>query len=455
MGDFGFGFGDISVGVVDRGTNTTGNSAAIFSSVGRGATGREADIVVDGGGAGRSGGLGFDFGNDDVGRAKNDYQNNCLDGSIDRSIGIFGSVECVVESGDMIAFFLPAVISFLLTPVVIWGYKELGALRGKKRRDMDTHEKLVPRGGGIPIFIGILAGALILMPIDQHLIGILVGGIVGLAVGVADDWLDLNPYLRLGLLFLAAGAVVAAGVGIAYINLPFWGIVNLDQPRINFWLFGEQKSIWVLSDLFALVFIVGVMNFVNWSKGLDGQLPGIVVVAALTIGALSLRFSADVTQWPVLGLALILAGAYAGFLPWNFYPQKIMPGYAGGILGGYFLAVLAILSTTKVGTLLVVLGVPLVDAGIIIGRRILSGKSPVWGDRGHFHHYLLDREGWSKKRIALFYWAVTGLLGIVALRLNSQQKLYTILGVVLTIGGSYWWWKHFGRFSKLRGRNGG
>src|SRR3989344_2061837 len=218
MGDFGFGFGDISVGVADRGTNPTGNSAAIFSAVGRGATGGEADIVVDGGVAGRSGGLGFDFGNGDVGRAKNDCQNNCLDGSIDRSIGIFGSVECVVESGDMIAFFLPAVISFLLTPAVIWGYKELGALRGKKRRDMDTHEKLVPRGGGIPIFIGILAGALILMPIDQHLIGILVGGIVGLAGGVADDWLDLNPYLRLGLLFLAAGAVVAAGIGIAYIN---------------------------------------------------------------------------------------------------------------------------------------------------------------------------------------------------------------------------------------------
>lgn len=355
----------------------------------------------------------------------------------------------------MIAFLLPAIISFLLTPAVIWGYKKLGGLRAGKRREMDTHEKQVPRGGGIPIYAGILIGALAFLPLDQHLIGILLGGLVGLAVGVADDWLDLNPYLRLGLLFLAAGAVVAAGVGIAYINLPFWGIVNLDSPRISFWFLGEQRSIWVLSDLFALVFIVGVMNFVNWSKGLDGQLPGIVVISALTIGILSLKFSGDVTQWPVLGLALILAGAYAGFLPWNFYPQKIMPGYGGGILGGYFLAVLAILSTTKVGTLLVVLGVPLVDAGLIIGRRILAGKSPVWGDRGHFHHYLLDRAGWSKKRIALFYWGVTGILGIAALRLNSQQKLYTILGVILAVGGSYWWYQHFGQSLKRRGRNGG
>lgn len=355
----------------------------------------------------------------------------------------------------MIAFLLPALISFLLTPVVIWGYRRLGVLRFEKRREMDTHETPVPRGGGIPIYAGILMGVLMLMPLDQHLIGILLGGLVGLAVGVADDWLDLNPYLRLGLLFLVAGAVVAAGIGIAYINLPFLGIVNLDSPRINFWLFGDQRSIWVLSDLFALVFIVGVMNFVNWSKGLDGQLPGIVIIAALTIGGLSLRFSADVTQWPVLTLALILAGAYGGFLPWNFYPQKIMPGYGGGILGGYFLAVLAILSTTKVGTLLVVLGVPMVDAGIIIGRRILAGRSPVWGDRGHFHHYLLDKIGWSKRQIALFYWGVTGLLGATALKLNSQQKLYTILGVTLAIGGSYWWWKHFGQSSKPRGRRDG
>ncbi len=356
----------------------------------------------------------------------------------------------------MITFLLPALVSFLATPIVIWGYKRLGALTGKQeRREMDTHEGQVPRGGGIPIFIGILVGTLAFLPLDQHLMGILIGGLVGLAVGVADDWLDLNPYLRLGLLFLAAGAVVAAGVGIAYINLPFLGIVNLDQPRINFWLFGEQKSIWVLSDLFALVFIVGVMNFVNWSKGLDGQLPGIVVIAALTIGVLSLKFSGDVTQWPVLILALILAGAYAGFLPWNFYPQKIMPGYAGGILGGYFLAVLSILSTTKVGTLLVVLGVPIVDAGIIIGRRVLAGKSPVWGDRGHFHHYLLDKAGWSKRKIALFYWGVTGVLGAVALKLNSRQKLYTILGVILAIGGSYLWYKHFGRYSKRLGRRGG
>lgn len=355
----------------------------------------------------------------------------------------------------MIAFLLPALVSFAVTPAVIWGYKKLGALRREKRREMDTHERAVPRGGGIGIYLGILAGAIVLMPLDQHLIGILAGGLVGLLVGTADDWLDLNPYLRLGLLFLAAGAVVAAGIGIAYINLPFWGIVNLDQPRINFWFLGEQRSIWLLSDLFALVFIVAIMNFVNWSKGLDGQLPGIVIIAALTIGVLSLRFSADVTQWPVLTLALILAGAMAGFLPWNFYPQKIMPGYAGGILGGYFLAVLSILSTTKVGTLLVVLGVPIVDAGIIIGRRILAGKSPVWGDRGHFHHYLLDKLGWSKRQIVLFYWGVTGVLGAAALRLNSRQKLYTILGVILAIGGSYWWYQHFGQSSKRRGRKDG
>jgi UDP-GlcNAc:undecaprenyl-phosphate GlcNAc-1-phosphate transferase len=123
-----------------------------------------------------------------------------------------------------------------------------------------------------------------------------------------------------------------------------------------------------------------------------------------------------------------------GFLPWNFYPQKIMPGFSGSTLAGYMLAVLSILSTTKVGTLIVVLGVPLVDTGYTIVRRILSGKSPVWGDRGHLHHKLLDM-GLSKRQVSIFYWATAALLGLIALNLNASSKLYTIIGTAILVGG--------------------
>ena len=107
-------------------------------------------------------------------------------------------------------------------------------------------------------------------------------------------------------------------------------------------------------------------------------------------------------------------------------------------MAGYLLAVLSILSTTKVGALMVVLGVPLIDTGYTIVRRIISGRSPVWGDRGHLHHRLLDA-GLSKRQVAYFYWAITAILGFLALNLNTATKLYTMIGVALGLGGLILW----------------
>lgn len=181
------------------------------------------------------------------------------------------------------------------------------------------------------------------------------------------------------------------------------------------------------------------MNFLNMgAKGVDGQLPGVVGIAAVTIAILSLKFSADIAQWPVIILAVITSGSFLGFLPYNVYPQKIMPGFSGSSLAGYLLGILSILSTTKVGTLMVVLGVPLIDTGYTVIRRILSGKSPVWGDKGHLHHKLLDL-GLSKRQVSYFYWISTALLGVLSLYLNSAYKLYTVIGIVVLLGGFFIW----------------
>jgi UDP-GlcNAc:undecaprenyl-phosphate GlcNAc-1-phosphate transferase len=156
----------------------------------------------------------------------------------------------------------------------------------------------------------------------------------------------------------------------------------------------------------------------------------------------------------VIVLAFILAGAYLGFLLWNFYPQKIMPGYGGGALAGYFLAVLAILSGAKVATAILVLGVPMMDAVYSIMRRIIQGRSPVWGDRGHLHHKLMDL-GWGKRRIALFYWLVSAVLGWVALQLNSQWKAYTIVLLAVMVGGLLLWLNMATYFLKKPDRDSG
>ncbi|MFC1710514.1 glycosyltransferase family 4 protein [Patescibacteria group bacterium] len=339
------------------------------------------------------------------------------------------------------AIFISILIAYLSTPLVIKLAKKWGLVDDPKthKHPKVIHTYPVPRGGGLAIFAAVFVTSLIFLPIDKHLIGILIGATILVILGLFDDKYDLNPYLRFAVQFIAAGIPIIAGIGIAFITNPFNGVLDLSQPQISFHLLGETRSIWILSDLFALFWIVFLMNMLNMgAKGIDGQLPGVVAIAALTIAALSLGYSADIAQWPIIILALITAGSYLGFLPWNFFPQKIMPSYSGSTLAGYLLAILAILSTAKVGTLIVVLGVPLIDTGYVIVRRIMSGKSPVWGDDTHLHHKLL-KAGLSKPKITLLYWIITLLLGILALNLNASFKLYTMVFITFVLGGIILW----------------
>ena len=336
----------------------------------------------------------------------------------------------------LIPWLLSALIAFAVTPLVIKFAGNLGIIDDPKK---SKHPKIIhtiptPRGGGIAIFFAVFIASVIFLPIDKHLIGILVGALILVVMGFLDDKYNLNPYLRLVIGFIAAAAPIAGGIGIAFITNPWGGTIQLNQPQLIINFFGTH-TIWLLADLFALFWITFLMNVVNMgAKGVDGQLSGVTVISALTIALLSLKFSADITQWPVITLAAITAGAFLGFLPWHVFPQKIMPGYSGSTLAGYLLGILSILATAKVGILLVVLGVPLIDTGYTIIRRLLSGKSPVWGDRGHLHHRLLDA-GLTKGQVAAFYWAVTALLGLLALNLNTTSKLYTMIGVAIFIGG--------------------
>ena len=328
----------------------------------------------------------------------------------------------------------------MATAIVIKYAKRLGIMDDPKKTNHPKviHTTPTPRGGGIPIFVSLLAAAFIFLPFDKHLVGILAGALVLVVMGFLDDKYNLHPYLRIGLGLFAASLPIIAGIGISFVSNPLGGIIDLSQPQLTFNLFGSH-TIWLLSDLFAVLWITFLMNMVNMgAKGVDGQLSGVVLISALTIAFLSLRFSADIAQWPVIVLAAITTGAYLGFLPWHVFPQKIMPGYGGAILAGYFLGVLSILSTTKVGTLIVVLGVPLIDTGYVVVRRILSGKSPVWGDRGHLHHRLLDA-GLTKNQVAILYWGVTAILGTLALNLNTPSKLYTMIGVGVLVGGLILW----------------
>jgi UDP-GlcNAc:undecaprenyl-phosphate GlcNAc-1-phosphate transferase len=327
----------------------------------------------------------------------------------------------------IIPLIVSALISLLVTPVVISLAWKFGLVDDPKKNKHPKvlHTSPVPRGGGLAIFISIFISCLLFLNLDIHLVAILIGSIVILIVGLLDDKYNLSPYLRLAIQFIAAAIPVISGISIKFITNPFGGIINLP-----IWLA-------IIIGIFWIVFLMNGLNF--GAKGVDGQLSGVVVIAAATITLLSLRLNEGQSQLQVLILATILTGSFLGFLPWHIYPQKIMPSFSGSNLAGYFLAILSIQGTAKVGILLVVLAIPLIDTGYVIIRRIISGKSIFWGDRGHLHHRLLDKGHLTISQVAVFYWLATAILGIVSLNLNSGSIVYTIIGVTIFVGVLILW----------------
>jgi UDP-GlcNAc:undecaprenyl-phosphate/decaprenyl-phosphate GlcNAc-1-phosphate transferase len=351
-------------------------------------------------------------------------------------------------------FFLPLVTSIIivvcLTPAVILIATKYGLVDDPKKRfhPAHVHTGIIPRAGGLALYAGVTICMFIFLGFSKITIGLACASLILTIVGLFDDRHDVNPYIRLLTNSFAAIIIVACGAGIPYITNPFTGgLIHLDTWRISFIFFGNH-SILIWADLFAFLWIMWTINIVGWSAGVDGQMPGFVAITAITLGILSMRFGlTDPTQTMVALLAFIIAGAFIGFIPWNFFPQKIMPGYSGKTLAGFYLALLGILSYGKVGTALLVLGIPTIDAIYTLLRRFKGGKPLVQADRGHLHHQLLDM-GWSKRRIALFYWGVSIILGTAALLITSRQKLFTLLLISVAFGGFLLWVKYFTQFSK-------
>lgn len=341
----------------------------------------------------------------------------------------------------IIPFIIAGLTTFCVTPLVIVLAHRFQLTDNPLTRThpAHTHRGTIPRAGGLALLLGILIPGVLLLPYSKALAGIYLAAILTTLVGLWDDRHDISPYIRFLTNIVTAGIVVSVGIGIPFITNPFGGVIPLDTLKVTFSFVGTH-SIWVWADLFAILWIVWTMNIVGWSSGVDGQMPGFVVITAAVLGILSLRFSAhDISQTAVATLAFITAGAFAGFLPWNFYPQKIMPGYGGKTLAGLLVATLAILSGGKVGSALLVLAIPMLDAAYLFFHRVLGKRSPFLADRSHLHHRLLNL-GWGKRRIALFYWLVSAILGLITLTLNSFQKLFVFTGLAVILIGIFVWW---------------
>jgi len=300
------------------------------------------------------------------------------------------------------------------------------------------HSKPIPRGGGIPLFLGILISGFFFLPITPITLALFAGSFLSLLVGILDDKYDLSPYFRFATNIIAASIVVFSGVTVSFVTNPLGGILHFNQLVPSFLLDSFPLLMQyplLLATCISIIWIVWVMNMLNWSKGVDGQMPGIVAISAIVIGIVSLRFPiSDQNTYVAALLSFIIAGASLGFLPFNFYPAKIFPGY-GATAIYLLLAAVSILSSAKLATALLVMAIPMIDGLFTIGRRMLNGHSPFWHDKKHLHHLLLEF-GFGHRAVALFYWILSAILGILALNLSSKGKLFALIMILLIIGGA-------------------
>ncbi len=338
------------------------------------------------------------------------------------------------DSGGLLiiggAFASALLISLLLTPLAARFATAIGAIDapGAARR---IHDRPIPRGGGVAVAASfVVVGGLCFASVagarsafdmaditPPEALALFGGAVAAAVLGFLDDRFQLRARWQLLMQVALAIGAVAAGVMVDFVYNPAGGgIIPFSTP---------------FAVGFTVFWIAGMINSINWIDGLDGLSTGVALIAAVTLGLISLGSAID--QPAVALLCACLAGALAGFLPWNFHPARVFIGSAGTYFIGYTLAVLSILGTAKVAVAILVLGVPIIDTFWIIVRRTLAGQAPFTADRGHLHHRLLDL-GISHRGAVLTIYALSGVLALLSLVLSGSGQLYAFLGLVAAAG---------------------
>lgn len=255
----------------------------------------------------------------------------------------------------------------------------------------------------------------------------LIGFFIGIAIlGITcyiDDSKGVPSLVKLAAQVLAAVVVVACGIKIEDISIPFTeGKVVINE---------------IFSYIITICWIIGITNAINLIDGLDGLSSGVTLIACL-----SLLIVFALNGSPLIAIVLItaLAGALVGFLPFNFNPAKTFIGDTGSNFMGFSLAIISILGVAKTYTALVliapiiILGMPIFDTIFAIFRRIIKGKSlkaVFQPDKGHLHHKLMAK-GYTQKQAVLIMYGITAILGMFAVIL-LESGIWKALSFALLI----------------------
>jgi len=317
-----------------------------------------------------------------------------------------------------IAFLLSCSITAVLTPAVIAFCRKKSLFDRPGPRKI--HTQPLPRLGGVSIFTGFWLGLFVSLKLansfSAEFIYIFFGSLIIFILGIVDDLRNYDWRLKILMQILAGSILISGGLAIQVLYVPFLGTWNL-----GFW-----------SIPVTLFWVVVLTNSINLIDGLDGLAAGVSLIVSLTLFWAGFFLEISLLQF----IALALAGALAGFLPFNYFPARIFMGDSGALTAGFLFASLGLLFPIKGFTAtalfipLLTLGIPLVEATTTFIRRLKSGQAWHQADQNHLFHRLLDL-GLSQKVTVWLFYSSSLSFSFLVLCLVTLDRRAILSGLVL------------------------
>ncbi|MGI8561503.1 MAG: hypothetical protein ACR2J7_08760 [Luteimonas sp.] len=310
------------------------------------------------------------------------------------------------------------ILHFILALLGAWWVR--GYARRRKLLDHPgerrSHQVPTPRGGGLSIVIAMLVALSVLACLYPGVRGLLVADALGLVMVAGVGWMDdhrpLPAKVRL-VVHLAAGSVLASAL----------------------WSAGHG----IVPAILALFMVPVLVNVWNFMDGIDGLATSQAAIVAVAYGLTARDAAAS-------ALALALAAACCGFLPFNFPKARIFLGDVGSGSLGFLLAALLlwllVAPGADIGTLaLLVLPVSafLIDASLTLSRRMMRGEQWWTPHVQHAYQGLASRLGRHWPVTAAYAaWTLVGA-GLLWAAITQEFFVKLTASVAwLTLGSLIW-----------------
>ena len=309
-----------------------------------------------------------------------------------------------------LAFVLALLLSLYVTPLVKKAALQFGII-DKPDGKLKNHKEPVAYLGGLAVYLSFLISLALTFSFDQEVLGLLLAGTIIVVLGLIDDFGVLSPIVKLFGQSIAIFVLIRSGI---YIKLEF-------LP-------------WYLSFPLSFLWLIGITNAFNLIDVMDGLSTGVAFVCCIILFVVGIWNDNMV----IAIMSISLGGSLLGFLRYNFEPAKIYLGDTGSMFIGMMMGALAMIGSYTSKNMIacltpvIILGVPIFDTLFVMYIRWRRGLHIIAGSPDHF---ALRLRKWrlSTKQTVIVSYAITAILGGLALLMIQVANEYVALGIMLSL----------------------